>query len=118
MTFHAFHGFLEVERELGQVFAVDVVLDFDLKPEDIAPSVNSIVNGNEVYDVTKNIMMGTKFRSTTSLALAIAKELLSRFKQVKSADVRVGRKQLFIAGDVKEILAEVSCSREDFEKKS
>jgi dihydroneopterin aldolase len=108
---------MEVERELGQVFSVDVALEFELTTEDLAPSVNPIVRGSDVYDVTKSIMMGTKFKSHTSLALAISKELFSHLKQVSAVDVTVGRKQLFISGDVKEILAVVACKREDFDSK-
>jgi dihydroneopterin aldolase len=107
---------MEVERELGQVFSVDVGLGFDLTPEDASPSVNPEVRGSDVYEVTKNIMMGTKFTAHISLALTIAKEMFDRFKQVNEVDITIGRRQLFIAGDVREILAEVKCSREDFEK--
>jgi dihydroneopterin aldolase len=116
MNFHAFHGAMEVERELGQMFSVDVSLAVDLAAEDASPSVNTEVRGSEIYEITKNIMMGTKFNSHTSLALALAKKLLERFRQVTDAEVTVGRRQLFIAGDVREILASVSCIRADFEK--
>jgi dihydroneopterin aldolase len=109
---------MEVERELGQVFSVDAELSFVITPEDASPSVKADVRGSDVYDVTKNIMMGTKFTSHTSLALAIAKELFGRFQRVSDVSVTVGRRQLFIAGDVREILACVSCTRNDFEKKN
>jgi dihydroneopterin aldolase len=116
MNFHAFHGAMEVERELGQMFSVDVSLSMDLSANDALPSVNTEVRGSEVYEITKNMIMGTKFNSHLSLALALAKKLFERFKQVTDVEVTVGRKQLFIAGDVREILASVSCVRADFEK--
>jgi dihydroneopterin aldolase len=109
---------MEVERELGQVFSVDAALEFELTNGDLAPTADSVVKGTDVYDITKNIMMGTKFRSHTSLALAISKELFSHLKQVSAIEVTVGRRQLFISGDVKEILAVVASKREDFEQKS
>jgi dihydroneopterin aldolase len=118
MNFHAFHGMMEVERELGQVFSVDVTLYMDLKPEDASPSVKTEVRGSEIYEVTKDIMMGTKFTSHMSLALALAKDLLDRFVEVTEVEVTVGRRQLFIPGDVREILACVTCDRSDFEKKA
>jgi dihydroneopterin aldolase len=105
---------MEVERELGQVFSVDVELKLDLAEGDVSPSVKSIVRGLDVYEVTKNIMMGTKFMSHTSLALAIAKEMLATFKNVADVNVTVGCRQVFIAGDVREVLSEVACSRDDF----
>ncbi len=33
MQFHAFHGCLEVERELGQIFSINVGLDYELSPK-------------------------------------------------------------------------------------
>jgi dihydroneopterin aldolase len=116
MNFHAFHGAMEVERELGQVFSVDVTLCIDLTADDASPQVNAEVRGSDVYEVTKNITMGTKFNSHISLALAIAKEMFNHFKHVTDVEVAVGRKQLYIAGDVRKIVAEVACSREDFAK--
>ncbi|MDR0649160.1 MAG: dihydroneopterin aldolase [Synergistaceae bacterium] len=117
MSFHAFHGAMEVERELGQMFYVDVALAMEMTEADASPSVNTDVRGSEIYEVTKNIMMGTKFNSHASLALAIARDLFARFKHVTDVDVTVGRRQLFIAGDVKEIMATASCVRSDFEEK-
>jgi dihydroneopterin aldolase len=118
MNFHAFHGMMEVERELGQVFSVDVALYINLTPEDASPSVKTEVRGSEIYEVTKNMVMGTKFTSHMSLALALAKEMFTHFRQVTEVEVTVGRRQLFIPGDVREILACVACARSDFEKKA
>ena len=117
MNFHAFHGMTEVERELGQVFSVDISISLNLKPEDASPSVKPEVHGSEVYEVTKNMMMGTKFTAHTSLALALAKEMFDHFAQITDVEVTVSRKQLFIPGDVREILACVACARSDFDKK-
>jgi dihydroneopterin aldolase len=117
MSFHAFHGHLEVERELGQVFLVDVILGFDLTPDSESPAAESNLRGGEIYELTKNVIMGTKFRSHASLALRLAHEMLSSHKDVTDARVVIERRHLFIPGDVRSIEAEVFCTREDFEKK-
>lgn len=114
MNFHAFHGFLEVERELGQVFCVDVTLTLPLKKEDASPSAMHKIRGADVYEVTKGVVMGTKYTSHLSLAMAIAKAALERFDVAIEATVVVARTQLFIAGNVDKILAEVTCGRNDF----
>ena len=61
MNFHAFHGFLEVERELGQVFCVDVTLTLPLKKEDASPSAMHKIRKADVYEVTKGVVMETKY---------------------------------------------------------
>ncbi|MDR1915221.1 MAG: dihydroneopterin aldolase [Synergistaceae bacterium] len=113
MSFHAFHGLLEVERELGQVFVVDVSLEFELASDDITPTYEPIVRDGDIYELTKNVMMGTKFRSLTGLALKIAQDILKQFDYTMNVGVAISRKQLFIPGSVDKIVAEVLCSREE-----
>lgn len=113
MSFHAFHGTLEVERELGQVFVVDVSLEFELTDTPVTPMYEPIVRDAEVYELTKNVMMGTKYRSLTGLALKIAQDILKQFGYAAKASVSICRKQLFIPGSVDNIVAEVSCDRDE-----
>lgn len=114
MHFHAFHGSLEVERELGLVFVVDVTLFFPLSQEDASEAAVSKIQGEVVYEVAKSVMMGTKFKSRVSLALRIAREMFGRFDEADEVYVKVTRKHIFIPSDVEAIEAEVQCKREDF----
>jgi dihydroneopterin aldolase len=114
MHFHAFHGALEVERELGLLFIVDVTLFFPLSPEDASQSAVGKIKGADVYDTVKSVMMGTKFNSRISLALRTAREMLARFDKVSEVHLKITRKHFLIPGDVEMIDAEVQCKREDF----
>jgi dihydroneopterin aldolase len=116
MSFHAFHGVLEVERELGQVFSVDVEMDFDLSPGDEDSNAEPIVKEADVYEITRNVMTETKFRSVTSLAAKISLDLLGAYARAKNATVSITREQLFIAGNVDNVKTEVSRGREDIRK--
>jgi hypothetical protein len=40
--------------------------------------------------------------------------MLAAFKSATDVNVTVGCRQIFIAGDVKEVLSEAACSRDDF----
>jgi dihydroneopterin aldolase len=113
MSFHAFHGVLEVERELGQVFSVDVALEFEMGFGDDAPKIEPVSKDADVYEITRNVMTETKYRSITSLAGKIARNILARYATITNATVSITRKQLFIPGNVDYAVAEASCSRED-----
>jgi len=113
MNFHAFHGALEVERELGQVFSINVKLGFRVEPEDVSLTTEPPIRGADVYDETKKLVMGSRFHSHISLALAIAKAMFEHFDAAETAEVSIARKQLFIAGTVEEVTAEVSCDRKE-----
>ena len=113
MGFHAFHGSLEVERELGTIYLVDVTFGVELTPDDDSSKVTSDIQGADVYEVVKGLMMGSKFKSIMSLALHIARELLSKFPTAQEADVKITSKQLFIPGNVDSVVAEATATRAD-----
>jgi dihydroneopterin aldolase len=117
MSFHAFHGILEVERELGQVFSVDANVEFEIDSADGSPKAEPVIRDADVYEISRNVMMETKYRSITSLAGKIARDLLAEYPKACKSTVSIKRKQLFIPGNVDYCVAEVSCTREDFNAK-
>jgi dihydroneopterin aldolase len=118
MDFHAFHGVLEVERELGQVFSVDAIVEFEMAPGDDSPKAEPMVKDADVYEITRNVMLETKYKSIASLAGKIARNLLAECSKASNVTVSIKRKQIFISGSVDYAVAEVSCRREDFEEKA
>jgi dihydroneopterin aldolase len=118
MSFHAFHGVLEVERELGQVFSVDAVLDFEMDQNDTLPKAEPVVKDADVYEITRNVMTETKYRSITSLAGKIAHDILTNYPRVDNATVSIAKRQLFIPGNVEKVVEEVSYSRKDLDSKA
>lgn len=113
MNFHAFHGVLEVERELGQVFSVDVTVEFDGDPSDTNPKAESFVCDADIFEICRNVVMATKYRSIINLAAKIARDVMTEYANVTNATVSATKKQLFIQGSVDSSTAEVSYSRAD-----
>jgi dihydroneopterin aldolase len=113
MSFHAFHGVLEVERELGQVFSVDVTVEFDGDASDAHPKAEPFVRDADIYEISRNVVMETKYRSITSLAAKIAHDVMTEYAKASGAVVSITREQLFIPGNVDNSVAEVSYSRTD-----
>jgi len=114
MNFHAFHGVMEVERELGQVFFVDVTVEFELDPDGISSKDEPFIRDADVFEITRNVMMETRFRSISSLAGTIARNILDEYKKALCVKVCINRKQLFIPGNVDSSITEVTCIRSDF----
>jgi dihydroneopterin aldolase len=115
MVFHAFHGTMEVERELGQIFVVDVVIDFDCVQTEIVQYAEPVIRGQDVYDTTKDLILGTKFKSHYALAASLAGAMFKRFGRADTVRVSVGSRNIFIAGDVQEMISVAECVRKDFE---
>ena len=115
MSFHAFHGVLEVERELGQVYYVDAALEFEFDGSDVSQKDEPFIRDAGVYDVTRNVIMETRFRSVSGLAIMIARNLMEKFDKALGVVVRINRKQLFIPGNVDSSMVEIAYARSDFE---
>jgi len=115
MSFHAFHGISEVDRELGQVYSVDAAVEFGLNPTVISQEEDPIIRDSDVYEIVRGGMMDTKFKSILSLAGKIACDLLDKYGTALSAAVSVNRRQLFIPGNVESSGTEVKYTRSDFE---
>jgi dihydroneopterin aldolase len=114
MSFHAFHGVLEVERELGQVFSVDAIVEFEMAPGDDSPKAEPMIKDADVYEITRNVILETKYKSITGLAGKIAHDLIAEYSKASNVTVSIKRKQIFTSGNVDYAVAEVSCGRGDF----
>ena len=55
MIFYAHHGYYEAERELGQKFEVDVVLECDLAKAIESDDLKDTVNYHRVYERVSEI---------------------------------------------------------------
>ena len=115
MSFHAFHGILEVERELGQVYYVDAALEFEVDPVDICQKDEPLIRDAVVFEITRNVIMETKFSSISCLAVTIARNLLEKLEKVMGVTICINRKQLFIPGNVDSSVVELSYTRSEFE---
>jgi dihydroneopterin aldolase len=114
MSFHAFHGILEVERELGQVYFVDATIEFDMNPASVSQKDEPPqIRDADVFEITRNVMMETKFRSISNLAGKLAHDLLDEYAKALSVKICVTRRQLFIPGNVDSSVSEVTYSRSD-----
>ncbi|EHM09819.1 FolB domain protein [Thermanaerovibrio velox DSM 12556] len=111
--FHAFHGALEVERELGQVLEIDLSLSYDVEPKDLDSEKVPPVADASVYEIVQKVVMTTKFKAMEGLALEIARRLIKAYGVVELVTVVIRRRQLFIPGDVQSAEVEITVDRED-----
>ncbi len=75
ITFYAHHGVLPEERELGQVFQVNLELGCDFSSI-TADHINQAVDYRLAVEVVKEIICGSPCRLLETLAARIADQLL------------------------------------------
>ncbi|WP_198470721.1 dihydroneopterin aldolase [Acetomicrobium sp. S15 = DSM 107314] len=114
MQFHAFHGCLEVERELGQIFSINVGMDYELSPEE-ADNPEAVPSYQEVFERVQHVVMGRKFRTLEALGWGIGKAILEAYPFVEDVYVDVSSNQLFVPGLIDSKVVTVSLDREELE---
>lgn len=97
LTFFAYHGVLPEERQMGNTFVVDLVLDADVERAVCTDELGDTVNYAEVYEVVKREM------AVPSLLLEhvcgrIATALLDVFPMLSRVRVCVTKKNPPIEG--------------------
>ena len=86
LELHGFHGALEWERERGQRFLFDVLLE--VGEAGASDRLEDAVDYRDVAACVREVSDGRAFRLLEALATALADELLARFPAVR-VEVRV-----------------------------
>ena len=79
IQFYGYHGVSEAEREVGQKYAVDIEIDYDLEPAGRSDNLNDTIDYSAVFHLVIEIGTSEKFILIESLAQKIADATLSQF---------------------------------------
>ncbi|MCG8401137.1 MAG: dihydroneopterin aldolase [Firmicutes bacterium] len=88
MSFYGYHGVLSQERELGQIFEVDVELYLDLRAAGENDDPEITVSYADVYEVVRRVVTGRPRNLIETVAESVAARILNGFP-VREALVRV-----------------------------
>lgn len=88
ITGFGYHGMLSDEREHGQEFSVDLVLELDLHPAGTSDDLIKTVDYSDVAEITHQKIVGEPVNLIERLAEMIAEHILKEFA-VSSIEVTV-----------------------------
>ncbi|MBM3239104.1 dihydroneopterin aldolase [Candidatus Poribacteria bacterium] len=100
IQFYGYHGVSEAERELGQKYAVDVEINYDLGPAGTSDNLDDTINYSAIFRLVIKIGTNEKFILIESLAQKIADAILSQFP-IEAVLVRVKKLTPPIPGELK-----------------
>jgi dihydroneopterin aldolase len=89
LALFAYHGVFEGEREIGQRFYLDVVVEADLAPASISDSVDETVDYAALVDVISQAFSETRQKLLETLAERVAQRIFQRFPIVQTAEVTI-----------------------------
>lgn len=106
MSFYGYHGVLPQERDLGQVFEVDVELYLDLRPAGESDDPELTVSYADVYEVVRRVVTGRPHNLIEAVAETIAVRLLDGFP-MREVLVRVKKPAAPVSGHFKYMGVEI-----------
>ena len=111
MTFHAYHGVSELERESGQRFEVDVELLLDLSMAGRTDLMEHTIDVRDVYETIEEVVIEGNFKLIEAMAQRITDVLFDRFS-VAEVVVRIGKPNVALGGIAKGVEVEIARYRE------
>ncbi len=97
MTFHAYHGVWDEEREIGQRFEVDLELVTDVREAARTDKLKDTVDLYSVFETVEQVILSGPFRLLETMAEKIARDVLQKYR-VEQVVVRVRKPHAPIRG--------------------
>lgn len=111
IQFYGYHGVSSVEREVGQKYAVDIEIPYDLKLAGKSDELKDTVNYSKVYKIVTEVGTTESFKLIETLAQKIADAILTNFPCIKSVTVKVMKLTPPIAGTLDYAGVEITRNR-------
>ncbi|KAF6141491.1 hypothetical protein GIB67_000872 [Kingdonia uniflora] len=100
LKFHGFHGVKPEENKLGQKFVIDMDAWMDLRTAGESDSLSDTVSYTGIYRIVKEVVEGPPHNLLESVAHRIATITLTKFSQISSVRVKVGKPHVAVHGTV------------------
>lgn len=106
-----YHGLFDDERENGQGFLVDVILNMDLSEASKSDCIENTINYSTVCDLVLAQIVGPPVSLIERLAGQIAELILNDYPTVESVRVTVHKPDAPVAAKVRDISVSIVRSR-------
>lgn len=111
MEFYGYHGCLPEEREQGQPFFVDVILETELRRAGRTDALEDTINYAEVFEEIRRIVEGKPMNLIEALAERIAETVLGKYAAIERIHVAVHKPFAPISGKFREMTVRIERAR-------
>lgn len=111
MEFHAFHGCLEFEQELGNTFIVSVSMELDTSHAGKTDELDHTLNYQLVYDRNKGSNGNAVRKLIEHVGQRILDSLFNGFPQINALEVKLSKLNPPLGGKVERVTIELSKRR-------
>lgn len=106
-----YHGLFDDERENGQGFLVDAILNLDLTKASKSDLLEDTINYSAVCDLIREQLVGPPVSLIEKLAGQIGDAILSEFGKVESVRITVHKPDAPVAVKVNDLSVSITRSR-------
>jgi len=99
MKFYAFHGVLEQEQRVGNIFIVDLKLYVDLSKASETDNLSDTINYAEVYKIVK-IEMDIPSKLLEHVAGRILRKIKKEFPVIEGIEICLAKERPPIEGEI------------------
>ena len=110
----AYHGVHDFEKNEGQVFIIDAVLDIPYLSGCSTDNINDVLNYSQVIKVIKSTVQGQKYNLIEKTAYMVAEVLFKEFDKINSADITIKKPNAPIKDKVEYVAFRVLKKRSDY----
>lgn len=114
MEFHAFHGCMEHEKNIGNTFLVTVKIDIDTTQAGTSDSLEDTLNYQLIYDVIRT-EMGIRSNLIEHLARRIVDAVMDQFEQIKSVKLKLTKLNPPLGAKVESVSIKLESKRKKHE---
>ena len=90
MEFHAYHGCLEHEKQLGNTFLVSVTMELDTSKASKTDDLSDALNYQLIYDVVKE-QMEIRSNLIEHIAQRIISSISDKFPEIQNINLRLSK---------------------------
>jgi len=101
IIFHAYHGVMEKERIVGNIFRIDLKLFLDLSKATESDKLEDTINYADIYSLVKDEMLITS-NLLEHVAGRIVRKIKQEYPQISKINIRLAKKNPPIDGKIQE----------------
>lgn len=105
-----YHGCLPEERQNGQPFIVDIILQVSLKKACESDDLHDTIDYSNVYALVKKVTEGTPYQLVERLAGVLAESLLTQYP-AEAVTVTVHKPQAPVGGAIGDVAVTITRRR-------
>ena len=110
----SYHGVHDFEKNEGQIFIIDIILDIPQLEGFQTDSINDVINYSQVIRVIKSSCSGQKYNLIEKTAYTVLESLFKTFEQINSVDITIKKPNAPIKDKVEYVAFRVLKKRSDY----